>query len=116
MKSDFGKKKFEEWFGEKNVPETKRLLSGLGEIAKELNITQAQLALAWAIAAEDTSVALLGFSRIEQVDENLKAVEFLKNSWNADLEKRVTEHLANAPEMEMDWQKWTPENSRRSMQ
>jgi len=55
---------FDEWFSEEGKKETIRVLSGLADIAKDLNVTQAQLALAWVIAHEDTNVALLGFSRL----------------------------------------------------
>lgn len=57
--------KFHKYFTEEGMVETKRLLQGLADIAKDIGFTQAQLALAWTIANEDTSVALLGFSRIE---------------------------------------------------
>ncbi len=40
-------------------------LVALGELAKELGFTQAQLAIAWTVANTDVSTCLLGFSRIE---------------------------------------------------
>jgi len=40
-------------------------LRELAAYAKELGFTQAQLALAWAIANKDVTTALLGFTRIE---------------------------------------------------
>jgi len=39
--------------------------AALKAIADELGCTQAQLALAWAIANKDTSVAICGFSKVE---------------------------------------------------
>jgi len=56
-----------------------KMLSAISDIAKELNCTQAQLALGWAIANQDVSVALLGFTKIDQIRENLQAVEVMKN-------------------------------------
>jgi aryl-alcohol dehydrogenase-like predicted oxidoreductase len=47
-------------------------------LAKKHNCTQAQLALAWSIANKDVSVALLGFTKLEQIHENFKAVEILQ--------------------------------------
>ena len=40
-------------------------LRALGDLAKELGFTQAQLALAWAIANRDVSTCILGFTKIE---------------------------------------------------
>lgn len=61
-------------------------MTEIAAIAKSLNVTQAQLALAWAIASTDVSTAILGFSRITQIDENVGAIKVLEN-WNPDLEK-----------------------------
>jgi aryl-alcohol dehydrogenase-like predicted oxidoreductase len=44
---------------------TCKKLTALGELAKELGYTQAQLALAWVIGNTDISTAILGFSRLE---------------------------------------------------
>jgi aryl-alcohol dehydrogenase-like predicted oxidoreductase len=53
------------YFGEGKKESTVKMLNELAALAKELNCTQAQLALAWDIANKDVSVALLGFSKIE---------------------------------------------------
>jgi len=55
---------FDKWFSPEGKEETVRVLSGLAEIAKELGVTQPQLALAWVIAHQDANIALLGFSRL----------------------------------------------------
>lgn len=39
-------------------------LQKLAEVAKEVGFTQAQLALAWAIANTDVSTCLLGFTKL----------------------------------------------------
>jgi len=54
------------------------IIKGLTEIAKSLNVTLPQLALAWAIKSKDVSCALIGVSRVQQIDENIKAVEIQK--------------------------------------
>jgi aryl-alcohol dehydrogenase-like predicted oxidoreductase len=56
-------KRADEYFGPSNVERTKKIFGALGDLAKELGVTQAQLALAWSIATKDTSTAILGFSR-----------------------------------------------------
>jgi aryl-alcohol dehydrogenase-like predicted oxidoreductase len=43
---------------------TIKKLIALAELAKELGYTQAQLALAWAIASTDVSTCILGFTRL----------------------------------------------------
>jgi aryl-alcohol dehydrogenase-like predicted oxidoreductase len=53
------------------------VLSGvrkLGPIADELNLTQAQLAIAWVLQNDNVAAALVGASRPEQVTANVKAV------------------------------------------
>ena len=46
----------------------------LKPIAEELELTMAQLALAWVLQNDNVSAALVGASRPEQVQENVKAV------------------------------------------
>jgi aryl-alcohol dehydrogenase-like predicted oxidoreductase len=58
------------------------------------------------------STCILGFTKIEQVDENLKAFELYKK-WNADIEKKCRDILENEPETDMDWRKWQPMPQRR---
>lgn len=48
-------------------------VQALTEIAKELNLTVAQLAIAWILRQPNVASALIGASRPEQVDENVKA-------------------------------------------
>ena len=56
-------------------------MKALEQIAKDAGFTQAQLALAWCMANKDVSTVLLGFTKVSQVDENLKALE-LYEKWN----------------------------------
>jgi len=44
---------------------TVKMLKGMEAYAKELGYSQAQLALAWAVANKQVSTCLLGFSRLE---------------------------------------------------
>jgi aryl-alcohol dehydrogenase-like predicted oxidoreductase len=48
-------------------------VQGLRPIADELGITMAQLALAWVLREPGVSSAIVGATRLEQVDENLAA-------------------------------------------
>ncbi len=48
-------------------------VADLEPIAKELGLTQAQLAVAWVLQNENVAAAIIGASRPEQVEENVKA-------------------------------------------
>jgi aryl-alcohol dehydrogenase-like predicted oxidoreductase len=50
-----------------------RRVGDLEPIAKELDLTQAQLAVAWVLQNDNVAAALVGASRPEQVHENVKA-------------------------------------------
>ena len=49
----------------------------LAAIARELGVTQAQLALAWCLTNPHVSTVLLGASRREQLEQNLAALELV---------------------------------------
>ena len=105
-------KRADDYFGPDKKEKTLTTLRALAELAKELGVTQAQLALAWAIATKDTSTAILGFSRVSQVEENMGAIALLEK-WTKDLEQRVNEILNNTPELEVDYRTWGPSKVRR---
>jgi aryl-alcohol dehydrogenase-like predicted oxidoreductase len=48
-------------------------VQGLAPIAAELDLTMAQLAIAWVLANDNVAAAIVGASRPEQVAENVKA-------------------------------------------
>ena len=64
------------------------------------------------MAHPDASTAILGFSRVSQIDENMKAIDVLQK-WTPELEKRINDALDNTPEMELNWRTWQPEKPRR---
>ena len=55
-----------------------RILNSMADLSKELGYTQTQLALAWALANKDVSTMILGFSKLQYVDDNMKALELYK--------------------------------------
>ena len=91
---------------------TLKKLNALGDLAKEHGFTQAQLSLAWTIANRDVSTCILGFTRLSQVEENLKSLE-LYYKWTPELEKAVRDILSNDPEAQTDFRTWAPMQSRR---
>lgn len=62
--SEFIKGLYNRYLSEDKKEATVKKFVALGELAKELGYSQAQLCLAWAIANTDVSVAILGFSRV----------------------------------------------------
>ncbi|ETL90276.1 hypothetical protein L917_10997, partial [Phytophthora nicotianae] len=49
----------------------------LAEVAKEVGCSLAQLSIAWVAANPHVSTVILGATSIKQLDENLKAMEFV---------------------------------------
>lgn len=71
----------------------KRAIEGtkkLEPIAKEIGCTLAQLALAWCMANPNVSTTIGGASSVEQVEENLAAVEFI-DKLTPEIMKRIDE-------------------------
>jgi len=93
--------------GETKKEGTLKKLNALGDLAKENGYSQAQLALAWTIASGDVSTCILGFTKLSQVEENLKALELYKK-WTPELEKKVRDILSNDPEATTDFRTWAP--------
>lgn len=52
-------------------------VKALGRIADDLDVSLARLALAWCLTNEHVSTVILGASRVEQLEENLGALEVL---------------------------------------
>ena len=104
---------WQKYMGPDKKDSTITKLTALDSLAKELGFTQAQLSLAWALANKDVTTCILGFTKISQVDENLKAVELLK-IWNTDIEKKIRSILSNDPDPPtMDFRTWSPMITRR---
>jgi aryl-alcohol dehydrogenase-like predicted oxidoreductase len=70
-----------EWLKERLVgPDTKSNLEKVKKftaLAKELGTTGACLSIAWVIKNPNVSTAILGASKVEQLEENLKAMDVL---------------------------------------
>ena len=58
--------------------ETVDKLKKLGKIADELGVSMAQMSIAWILTNPNVSSVILGASRMEQVRENLKAMEVVE--------------------------------------
>ncbi|OWY90898.1 Voltage-gated potassium channel subunit beta, partial [Phytophthora megakarya] len=54
-----------------------KMADQLNPIAEELGCSLAQMSLAWTVSNENVSTVLVGASRPEQLEENIKALEFV---------------------------------------
>lgn len=65
---------FESEVGQRRIAITREL----SKIAAELNVSMAAMAIAWCLKNPNVSTVILGASRVEQVHENLKALEVVE--------------------------------------
>ena len=56
-------------------PEVFRTLSLLGELSRDLNISMAQLSVAWVLSNLDIASALIGSRNIKELEDNIRAME-----------------------------------------
>jgi aryl-alcohol dehydrogenase-like predicted oxidoreductase len=98
-------------FCEAKKDETIKRLNDLAAIAKELNITQGQLALAWTVKYDNTTTMLLGASSVAQLETNLSALEHAK-LLTPEILARIETVLGNRPVAELDYTTFTPRNRR----
>jgi len=103
------KRIFEKYFSESNKEQTFKKLQAFGEIAKELDCSQAQLALAWTIYSNNVSVALFGASKESQLEDNLKAIDVVKKI-NPTINERIDKIFENKPEADFDFRNYAPTN------
>lgn len=93
------------FFNEKVYEKRRKALKEMALLAKDLDCTQAQLALAWVIFNKDVTCALFGASKVSQVEDNLKAVEIYKKLTPELLEK-IENIMETRPERKMNWKSW----------
>ena len=104
---------FDRYMGDDNSKAT--IIQKLVEIeavAKELGMTMGQLAIAWALAYNNVSTCILGASKVEQLEENCKALENL-DKVTPEICQRINKILNNAPEIEFCPRKMKPLPNRR---
>jgi aryl-alcohol dehydrogenase-like predicted oxidoreductase len=67
-----------EWLKEQLTDKEKHAkVAALQPLAKQMGATLAQFSLAWCLQNPHVSTVLTGASRVEQVHENMKAIEFV---------------------------------------
>ena len=88
-------------FSPENRDATFAKLRGLGEIAKELGCTQAQLAIAWTLKIDDVTNVIVGAKNEKQLKENLEALNFV-DKITPEVAERIETLLDNRPEQDID--------------
>jgi voltage-dependent potassium channel beta subunit len=85
------------WLKERNVVEEKLLVAqNLAQLAAELSITPAQLAIAWSASNPRVSCTLLGATRVEQLKENLRSLDAL-SLFTPEVVERIEGIVQNKP-------------------
>ncbi len=74
----------------------KDTLQKLGDLARELDMSQATLAIAWCLKNPNVSTVITGASKVDQVTENMKAVE-AKDRLTPEIMERIETILGNKP-------------------
>ena len=85
-----------ERFTDEDALEGIRKVGLLIPIAEELGASMAQLALAWTLKNPNISTTITGASRVEQVVENMKALDFV-DQLTPDVMERIEAILDNKP-------------------
>ncbi|MCP4140951.1 MAG: voltage-dependent potassium channel subunit beta [Chloroflexi bacterium] len=95
-----------EWLKRRFTDETAiENIAKVGElmnIADEIGCSMAQLALAWTLKNQNVSTTITGASRVEQVVENMKALDYVVQL-TPDVMEAIEDILANKPAQEADW-------------
>lgn len=88
---DFG------WMRERITPERIAIVNMLISVARELDLSTAQLAIAWLLRRKDVSSVITGATRMEQLQENLIAGEAAEKLTDRVLEQ-IEQILGNCPD------------------
>lgn len=85
------------WIRDQITPEKIILVRQLTALARELELTTAQLAIAWILRRKEVASVITGATRAEQLDENLMAAE-AEEKMTDDLLDRIEQIVGNLPE------------------
>ncbi len=84
------------WVQDAKIEKAKKLVA----LAQEMNVSLAELAIAWTIKNPNVTTAILGATRKQQLEENLKALQVLPLLTDAVMEK-IEAVLQNKPVMDL---------------
>ncbi|MFP8489187.1 potassium channel beta subunit family protein [Gracilimonas sp. Q87] len=81
-----------------------RKVEKLAKVSDDLGIPMPQLALIWCLKNPNVSTVITGASNVEQVEQNMKAMELVDKVDEAAMES-IEEILDNKPDSEQDWRR-----------
>jgi voltage-dependent potassium channel beta subunit len=84
------------WIRDRITPERIAIVQLLTALANELEVTTAQLAIAWLLRRKEVSCVITGATRPEQLDENLGAAGVV-DRLSEDILERIEQILGNSP-------------------
>jgi len=87
-------------------------LQGLGELARDIGCTQAELAMAWVLKSKDVSTVIFGVSRPSQVYSNLRTVE-VASRLTPEVLAKIEDIMKTRPAAPFDWRTMAPAPNRR---
>lgn len=82
-----------DWLRQELTPSNVARVKKLAEMAKTLDCTLAQLAIAWCLRNPDVSTVITGASSVQQIEENMKAVE-VKDRFTDSVKKELEKILS----------------------
>jgi voltage-dependent potassium channel beta subunit len=85
------------WIRDRITPERIQMVKQLTALASDLEITTAQLAIAWILRRKEVSSVITGATRMEQLDENLGAAEAVEKLDDETLDQ-IEQIVENQPE------------------
>jgi len=85
------------WMRDELTPERVSQVRQLTALAQELDITTAQLAIAWLLRRKEVSSVITGATRQEQLDENLGAADAV-DLLNDEILEQIEQIMGNQPE------------------
>ena len=91
--------------GKGKKEKTVKTLNALKVVADKLNCNMATLALAWVLAYDKVSTALVGASKVKYFDDFEKAME-LYPKLTKETMAEIEEALGNAPDPLFDCRNW----------
>ena len=90
-----------EWVKEGFTPERVEKVKQLQPVAAGLGCSMAQMAIAWCLKNPNVSTVITGASRVEQVHQNLKALEVVPRL-TPDVMEQIDKILGNKPKVDED--------------
>ncbi|HNT55949.1 MAG TPA: aldo/keto reductase [Anaerolineaceae bacterium] len=85
------------WVRDQFTPDKIEIVRHLTLLARELDITPAQLAIAWILRRKEVSSVITGATRLEQLDDNLTAAAAV-DRLNDEILERIEQIVGNHPE------------------